>query len=281
MRLIRYGEINQEKPGLVDDQGQIRDLSAHIDDINGDTLSNVNLAKLAALNIEELAIVEGNPRIGPCVGKVGKIICVGLNFSDHAAESGMDVPPEPTIFFKSTTSIIGPNDDVLIPKGGTKTDGEVELAIVIGEEASYVDEDEALDYIAGYALFNDLSERAFQMERSGQWVKGKSCNTFGPLGPWMVTKDTVGDVDNLDMALDLNGGEFQRGNTSTMVFKVPYLVSHISQFMTLQPGDIISTGTPPGVGFGRTPPVYLKAGDTLELSIEKLGTQKQNVLDTL
>ena len=277
MKFLRYGEAGQEKPGILDADGAIRDLSAHVSDLSGAALAPDALAKLGAVDVNSLPKVEGNPRLGPCVAGTGKFICIGLNYADHAAESGMAVPPEPAIFMKATSAIVGPNDDVLIPRGSEKTDWEVELGIVIGKTAKYVSEDDALDYVAGYCTLHDVSERAFQIERSGQWTKGKSCDTFGPTGPWLVTKDEVADPQNLKMWLTLNGETMQDGSTKTMVYGVRYLVSYLSQFMSLQPGDIISTGTPPGVGMGMKPPRYLKAGDVVELGIEGLGTQKQNV----
>ncbi|MEJ5900922.1 fumarylacetoacetate hydrolase family protein [Ochrobactrum teleogrylli] len=277
MKFLRYGEAGQEKPGILDADGAIRDLSAHVSDLSGAALAPEALAKLGAVDVNSLPKVEGNPRLGPCVAGTGKFICIGLNYADHAAESGMAVPPEPVIFMKATSAIVGPNDDVLIPRGSEKTDWEVELGIVIGKTAKYVSEDDALDYVAGYCTLHDVSERAFQIERAGQWTKGKSCDTFGPTGPWLVTKDEVADPQNLKMWLTLNGETMQDGSTKTMVYGVRYLVSYLSQFMSLQPGDIISTGTPPGVGMGMKPPRYLKAGDVVELGIEGLGTQKQNV----
>ncbi|KAB0572607.1 MULTISPECIES: fumarylacetoacetate hydrolase family protein [Brucella] len=277
MKFLRYGETGQEKPGLLDADGNIRDLSAHVSDLSGAVLSPEALAKLGSLDVNALPKVEGNPRLGPCVAGTGKFICIGLNYADHAAESGMAVPPEPVIFMKATSAIVGPNDDLLIPRGSEKTDWEVELGIVIGKTAKYVSEDDALDYVAGYCTLHDVSERAFQIERAGQWTKGKSCDTFGPTGPWLVTKDEVADPQNLGMWLKVNGETMQDGSTKTMVYGVRHLVSYLSQFMSLQPGDIISTGTPPGVGMGMKPPRYLKAGDVVELGIEGLGTQKQNV----
>ncbi|KAB2773569.1 fumarylacetoacetate hydrolase family protein [Brucella anthropi] len=277
MKFLRYGETGQEKPGLLDADGNIRDLSAHVGDLSGAALAPDALAKLGAIDINSLPKVEGNPRLGPCVAGTGKFICIGLNYADHAAESGMAVPPEPVIFMKATSAIVGPNDDLLIPRGSEKTDWEVELGIVIGKTAKYVSEDDALDYVAGYCTLHDVSERAFQIERAGQWTKGKSCDTFGPTGPWLVTKDEVADPQNLGMWLKVNGETMQDGSTKTMVYGVRHLVSYLSQFMSLQPGDIISTGTPPGVGMGMKPPRYLKAGDVVELGIEGLGTQKQNV----
>ena len=277
MKLLRYGPKGAEAPGILGADGQIRDLSGIVSDINTAVLGDDSLKRLAAIDPNDLPIVKGTPRLGPCVSGVGKIICIGLNYSDHAAESGMEVPPEPVIFFKATSAIIGPNDDVYIPRASEKTDWEVELAVVIGERASYVSEDDAMNHVAGYCVFNDLSERAFQLERSGQWVKGKSCDTFGPLGPWLVTKDEVADPHNLHMTLDVNGHRYQDGSSATMVYQIPHLVHYLSQFMTLEPGDVISTGTPPGVGLGQNPQVYLKEGDVMDLSIEGLGSQRQTV----
>ena len=275
MKLVRYGEKGQERPGMIDSEGNIRAIDALVDDIAGEGLSPRSLGKLSQAALNQLPLVQGAPRLGPCVGDVGKIICIGLNYSDHAAESGMDVPEEPVIFFKATSSIIGPNDEVLIPRGSVKTDWEVELGVVIGKTASYVDEADAMDHVAGYCVINDLSEREFQLERSGQWVKGKSCDTFCPLGPWLVTRDEIKDPSNLKMKLSVNDHQYQNGSTATMVFKIPFLISYLSQYMSLHPGDVISTGTPPGVGLGQNPPIYLKAGDVMELSIEGLGVQKQ------
>ena len=275
MKLLRYGATGAEKPGLLHSDGTIRDLSAVVGDIVGDTLSDASLAAVAALDHGALPVVTGDPRLGPCVGGVGKMICVGLNYSDHAAESGMDVPAEPILFFKATSAICGPNDDVIIPRGSEKSDWEVELGVVIGKHSLYVDEGDAMDHVAGYCIVNDMSERAFQFERSGQWVKGKSADTFGPTGPWMVTRDEVADPQNLGMWLEVDGHRYQDGSTQTMVFGVAHLVSHISQFMSLQPGDIISTGTPPGVGSGQSPQIFLKPGQTMHLGIEGLGEQKQ------
>ena len=277
MKFLRFGETGQEKPGLLDADGNIRDLSAHVSDLSGAVLNPEALAKLGSLDVNALPKVEGNPRLGPCVAGTGKFICIGLNYSDHAAETGATVPPEPIIFMKATSAIVGPNDDLLIPRGSEKTDWEVELGIVIGKTAKYVSEEDALDYVAGYCTLHDVSERAFQIERAGQWTKGKSCDTFGPTGPWLVTKDEVADPQNLKMWLTVNGETMQDGSTKTMVYGVRHLVSYLSQFMSLQPGDIISTGTPPGVGMGMKPPRYLKAGDVVELGIEGLGSQKQNV----
>ena len=277
MKLLRYGQLGQEKPGLMF-EGSIRDLSGHIDDLSGDALSVASLAKLRAINPEDLPIVDGNPRIGACVGDVGKFICIGLNYADHAAESGMDLPEEPVIFFKATSAIMGPNDTVHIPRNSVKTDWEVELGVVIGKEAKYISEDEALDHVAGYCVVNDLSERDFQLHRSGQWVKGKSADTFGPIGPWLVTRDEITDPQNLKMHLDVNHHRYQDGSTETMHFGVATVIAHLSQFMSLQPGDVISTGTPPGVGMGQKPETYLKPGDVMDLGIEGLGSQRQEVI---
>jgi ureidoglycolate lyase len=278
MKLLRYGAPSAEKPGLLDDDGAIRDLSGVIDDLSGDVLSDEGLEKLRQLDPNSLPLVEGNPRLGVCVGQVGKFVCIGLNYADHAAEAGMDLPAEPVIFFKATSSIMGPNDTIEIPRGSVKTDWEVELGVVIGKEAKYVSEADAIDHIAGYCVINDLSERDFQLHRSGQWVKGKSADTFGPIGPWLVTRDEVNDPQNLPMYLEVNGHRYQDGSTRTMHFGVATVISHLSQFMSLQPGDIISTGTPPGVGMGQTPQTYLKPGDKVELGIEGLGVQRQGVI---
>ncbi|MBL1242579.1 MAG: fumarylacetoacetate hydrolase family protein [OCS116 cluster bacterium] len=277
MKLLRVGETGAEKPAILDKDGNIRDLSSHIYDIENDALSAASLAKINALNLNDLPIIDSDSRIGACVGNVGKIICVGLNFADHAAETGADIPSEPVLFFKSTTSICGPNDEILIPRGSEKTDWEVELAVIIGKKATYVDEADAMDHVAGYAVMNDLSERAFQLERGTQWSKGKSADTFGPLGPWMVTKDEITDPQNLNMWLDVDEHRYQQGTTKTMVFGVAHLIHYISQFMTLMPGDVISTGTPPGVGLGQKPPIYLRVGQKMSLGIEGLGEQHQLV----
>ncbi len=277
MKLLRFGDFQKERPGVLDADGRIRDLSDAIGDVNGAAISPESLKRLAALKLETLPVVEGSPRLGAPVAGVGKFIAVGLNFSDHAKESNMAVPSEPVLFTKATSSIVGPNDPVVLPKGATKGDWEVELGVVIGTEARYVEEDHALDYIAGYCVVNDVSERGFQLERGSQWDRGKGCDTFGPLGPYLVTRDDVPDPQNLDMWLDLNGQRMQTGNTRTMIFGVKHLVSYISRFMTLLPGDIVTTGTPPGVGLGRKPPVYLKPGDVMTLGIEKLGEQRQEV----
>ena len=279
MKLLRYGTPGQERPGLLDAQGQVRDLSGIIDDVNGKTISAEILAQLAALDIESLPLVDKNLRLGPCVNQVGKFICIGLNYADHAAESGLAVPAEPVVFMKATSAITGPNDPVIKPRNSTKLDWEVELGIVIGKHASYVEEGDAMDYIAGYCVINDVSEREFQLERGGQWDKGKGCDSFGPLGPYLVTKDEVPDPLNLNLWLKVNGKTFQNGSTNQMVFGPAFLVHYLSQFMSLQPGDVISTGTPPGVGLGQKPPVYLNVGDVMELGIEGMGVQKQVVVD--
>ena len=277
MKLLRVGDLGQEKPAILDSEGVIRDLSAHVADIDGDFFAQGNQQKIAALDLNSLPILDNNLRKGAVISKVGKFICVGLNYADHAAESGMDVPSEPVLFMKATSSIIGPNDTVELPPKSEKSDWEVELGVVIGKEAKYVSEADALDYVAGYCVVNDLSEREYQIERQGQWCKGKGCDTFGPIGPYLVTTDEVKDTGNLGLWLELNGERVQDGNTNTMVYKVPFLVHYISQFMSLQPGDIISTGTPPGVGLGMTPPKYLKEGDVMRLGIDGLGEQLQTV----
>jgi 2-keto-4-pentenoate hydratase/2-oxohepta-3-ene-1,7-dioic acid hydratase in catechol pathway len=277
VKLVRYGEAGNERPGMIDADGNIRDLSAHLADVAGKAIDPASLESLARLDPNTLPLVDGSPRLGPCVAGTGKFICIGLNYSDHAAETGATVPPEPIIFMKATSAIVGPNDDLLIPRGSQKTDWEVELGIVIGRKAKYVSEAEALDYVAGYCVVHDVSERAFQAERQGQWTKGKSCDTFGPTGPWLVTKDEVPDPQNLPMWLKVNGETMQDGSTTTMVYGAAFLVSYLSQFMSLLPGDVISTGTPPGVGMGMKPPRYLKAGDVVELGIEGLGSQRQQV----
>ncbi len=278
MKLLRYGALGAEKPGALDEAGNIRDLSGVIGDVAGETLSDASIAKLRATDLESLPLVEGNPRLGACVGQVGKFICIGLNYADHAAESGMALPEEPVIFFKATSAICGPNDDIEIPRNSVKSDWEVELGVVIGKHTKYVTKEEALDHVAGYCVVNDLSERDFQLHRSGQWVKGKSCDTFGPIGPWLVTRDEVPDPQNLSMYLEVNGHRYQDGSTNTMHFDVATVISHLSQFMSLQPGDVISTGTPPGVGMGQSPETYLNPGDRMELGIEGLGVQTQNVV---
>lgn len=275
MKLMRVGQPGLEKPAILDADGKIRDLSAHVKDIGGEAISPEGLEKIAKIDLSTLPVLVED-RIGACVAGTGKFICIGLNYSDHAAETGAKVPPEPVIFMKATSAIVGPNDDVIIPRGSEKTDWEVELGVVIGKTAKYVSEAEALDYVAGYCVSHDVSERAFQSERQGQWTKGKSCDTFGPIGPWLVTKDEVSDPQNLGMWLKVNGETMQNGSSKTMVYGVANVVSYLSQFMSLHPGDVISTGTPPGVGLGMKPPRFLKAGDTVELGIEGLGTQKQS-----
>ena len=277
MKLLRYGPQGTEKPGMMAADGTIRDLSGHIDDLAGAELSDAALDQLRAIDVNSLPVVEGSARLGPCVGNIGKFVCIGLNYADHAAESGMALPEEPVIFFKATSAITGPNDDVEIPRHSVKTDWEVELGVVIGKVAKYISKKEALDHVAGYCVINDLSERDFQLHRSGQWVKGKSADTFGPIGPWMVTRDEVPDPQNLAMYLEVNGHRYQDGSTKTMHFDVATIVSHLSQFMSLQPGDVISTGTPPGVGMGQKPETYLKPGDVIKLEIEGLGKQRQKV----
>jgi len=278
VKLVRYGPRGQEKPGMLDAAGGLRDLSAHVADIAGPVLSPEGLDSLRALDPESLPLVEGAPRLGPCVGAVGKFLCIGLNYADHAAESGLTVPPEPVVFTKATSAICGPDDDVMIPRGSMKTDWEVELAIVIGTAAKYVSEEDAPRHIAGYCVVNDVSEREFQLERHGTWDKGKGCDTFGPIGPWLVTADEIADPNNLHMWLEVNGKRFQDGSTATMVYRPAFLVSYLSNFMSLQPGDVISTGTPPGVGMGQKPPLFLQPGDRMELGIEGLGVQHQRVI---
>ncbi|MCA0045042.1 fumarylacetoacetate hydrolase family protein [Celeribacter litoreus] len=273
MKFVRYGETGAEKPGVVDADGRIRDLSSHVSDISGAALSDLH--KFARLDLDSLPVVEGDVRFGPCVGGTGKFICIGLNFADHAEESGMAVPEEPVIFAKYTSAICGPNDPIIIPRGAEKVDWEVELGLVIGKPAKYVEEANALEYLAGYCLINDVSERGYQLERGGQWSKGKSSDNFGPTGPWLVTPDEIDDPDNLAMWLDVNGERMQDGTTANMIYKPAFLISYLSQFFTLHPGDIISTGTPAGVGMGMTPQTYLKAGDVVELGVEGLGTQRQ------
>lgn len=284
MKLLRYGPVGQEKPGLLDGSGRVRDLSAHVADMAGAALLPEVLARIAALDVEKLPLVAGIPqqdlRLGPCVGAVGKFICIGLNYADHAAEGGMQVPPEPVIFNKWTSAIIGPDDNVEIPRGSVKTDWEVELGVIIGRGGKYIEEADALSHVAGYCVVNDVSEREYQFDRSGTWDKGKGCDTFGPTGPWLVTPDEAGDIDNLNMWLEVDGRRFQNGTTATMVYRVPFLISYVSRFMSLQPGDVISTGTPPGVGMGQKPPVYLKGGEVMRLGIDGLGIQTQHVVKT-
>ncbi|MDQ0010275.1 2,4-diketo-3-deoxy-L-fuconate hydrolase [Luteibacter jiangsuensis] len=278
MKLVRFGAPGKETPGLVDDSGQLRDLSGVVADIAGDVLGNAGLRRLAAIDPATLPIVKGEPRLGTPVGGIGKMICVGMNYADHAAETNAPVPEQPVLFMKATSAIGGPNDTVVIPRGSVKTDWEVELGVIIGEVTRDVRIDDAMKHVAGYAVINDLSEREFQLEHGGQWVKGKSCDTFGPIGPWLVTRDEVPDPQNLSLWLEVNGHRYQNGNTRTMVFGVARLVSYISRYMTLMPGDVISTGTPAGVGLGLKPPTYLKPGDVIELGIERLGRQRQDVV---
>jgi len=278
MKLLRYGPKGAEKPGILDADGNIRDLSGQITDIANGDLSDEVLDSLKGLNVTTLPKVEGKPRIGPCVGSVGKFICIGLNYADHAAESGLPLPEEPLVFMKTTSAICGPNDDVEIPRGSEKTDWEVELGVVIGKTAKYVGEDDALDHVAGYCVVNDVSERDFQLHRTGQWTKGKSHDTFGPIGPWLVTRDEVSNPESLALYCAINGTRHQDGNTKTLHFGIATIISHLSQFMTLEPGDIIATGTPPGVGMGLIPPTYLKSGDVMELGVQGLGTQRQNLV---
>ena len=275
MKLLRVGTKGHERPAILDLNENIRDLISLLDDITGATLSDEVLSKIRAIDLSTLPILSADSRIGPCVGNVGKFICIGLNYSDHAKESGMEIPSEPVIFMKATSAINGPNDNIEIPPNSEKSDWEVELGLVIGKEAKYINEADAMQHIAGFCVINDLSERHYQLECEGQWVKGKSCDTYGPIGPWMVTRDEISDMENLPMWLEVNGHRYQQGNTDTMVFKPAYIVSYLSQFMSLQPGDIISTGTPPGVGFGQRPEVYLKRGDKITLGIEGLGEQHQ------
>jgi len=277
MKLVRFGEMGAEKPGQMDGD-TLRDLSGHLDDITGATLNDTTLKRLRAIDPATLPAVTGNPRIGACVGNIGKFLCIGLNYSDHAAEMGMEIPNHPILFIKANSAIVGPNDDVVIPRGATQADWEVELGVVIGATAKYVSAVNALDYVAGYCVINDVTERHFQAHLSGQWTKGKSCDTFGPTGPWLVTRDEIPDPQNLAMSLDVNGKRMQTGNTATMIFSVAEIIEHLSGLMTLHPGDVISTGTPPGIGSGMKPePVFLNVGDVMELSIEGLGQQRQKV----
>lgn len=280
MKLLRYGEKGQERPALLDADGRLRDLSAHISDIAGDALLPQNLARLQELDPASLPLVPGNPRLGACVGQVGKFICIGLNYADHAAETGAPIPDEPIIFNKWTSAIVGPNDTIEIPRHSTKTDWEVELGVVIGQGGRYIEESQAMQHVAGYCVINDVSEREFQLERGGTWDKGKGCDTFGPLGPWLVSRDEIADPHQLSIWLEVDGHRYQNGNTRTMIFQIPKLISYLSQFMSLQPGDVISTGTPPGVGLGVKPtPVYLKPGQKIRLGIEGLGEQNQTTVD--
>lgn len=278
MKLLRHGPMGAERPGLLAADGTIRDLTGIVPDIGGAVLSDVGLSALRGVDVAALPVVDAATRLGPCVAGTGKFICIGLNYADHAAESGMAVPPEPVIFMKATSAICGPNDPIIIPRGSEKTDWEVELAVIIGTKAKYVSQADALNHVAGFAVANDVSERAFQTERAGQWTKGKSCDNFGQLGPWLVTRDEVADPQDLSMWLTVNGVKVQNGSTKTMVYGVAHVVSYLSQFMTLHPGDVISTGTPPGVGMGMKPPRYLKAGDVVELGISGLGQQRQDVI---
>lgn len=278
MKLLRYGRIGQEKPGTLSDEGKILDLSAIVPDISSITLANHALERIREVDPASLPVVDGEPRIGACVGGVGKFVCIGLNYSDHAAESGMAMPAEPVIFMKATSSIMGPHDNVVMPRGSKKTDWEVELGVVIGKKAKYVSEQDALSHVAGYCVVNDVSERAYQLEGTGQWVKGKSADSFGPIGPWLVTPDEVPDPQNLALWLEVDAHRYQNGNTATMIFRVAHLVSYLSRFMSLQPGDIISTGTPPGVAMGMKPPKYLRPGSTMRLGVEGLGVQTQRVV---
>lgn len=278
MKLLRHGPSGSEKPGLMHTDGTIRDLSGLVPDIAGAVISDTGLESLRAVDPATLPVVDAKTRLGPCVAGTGKFICIGLNYADHAAESGMAVPPEPVIFMKATSAICGPNDPIIIPRTSVKTDWEVELAVIIGKKAKYVTEADALSYVAGYAVTNDVSERAFQTERAGQWTKGKSCDNFGQIGPWLVTRDEVADPQNLSMWLNVNGESKQNGSTKTMVYGAAFVVAYLSQFMTLHPGDVISTGTPPGVGMGMIPQQFLKAGDVVELGIMGLGQQRQDVI---
>ncbi|WP_113156908.1 fumarylacetoacetate hydrolase family protein [Nitratireductor sp. OM-1] len=278
MKLLRYGPAGQEKPGMLAADGTLRDLSGTVADIAGDVISPEGLERLRAIDPQSLPVVEGEPRLGPCVAGLQKIVCIGLNYSDHAAETGAEPPEEPIIFAKALNALCGPNDDVEMPRGSTALDWEVELAVIIGKKTKYVSEADAMDHVAGFAIMNDVSERNFQTKRSGQWTKGKSHDTFGPLGPWLVTRDEVADPHNLDMWLDVNGERRQTGNSNTLIFNVPHVIAYLSQFMTLMPGDVISTGTPPGVGMGMKPPQYLKPGDVMTLSIAGLGEQRQTVV---
>ncbi|EMB4111860.1 fumarylacetoacetate hydrolase family protein [Serratia nevei] len=279
MKLLRYGQPGQERPGMLDTQGRLRDLSQHIADVGGAALLPASLAKLRALDSATLPLVEGQPRLGACVGGIGKFICIGLNYADHAAETGAAIPEEPVVFNKWTSAVIGPYDRVEIPRGSQKTDWEVELGVVIGQGGRYISEADAMRHVAGYCVINDVSEREYQIERGGTWDKGKGCDTFGPIGPWLVTADEIADPHSLNLWLEVDGKRYQDGNTSTMIFRIPQIVSYLSRFMSLQPGDVISTGTPPGVGMGQKPqPVYLRAGQTMRLGIEGLGEQRQQTV---
>ena len=280
MKLLRYGEVGAEKPGMLDDQGDIRDLSTIVSDISPAIIDAGDLNGLKSIDLTSLPRVEGNPRLGPCVGQIGKFVCIGLNYSDHAKETGMPIPTEPIVFMKTTSSISGPDDDIELIRGSVKTDWEVELGIVVGKHTKYVSEENALDHVAGYCVVNDVSERQWQLEQGGQWIKGKSGDTYGPIGPWFVTRDEIPDPQNLDLWLEVNDKRHQDGNTRTMIFPVSTIISYLSQCMSLQPGDGIATGTPPGVGQGMKPPVYLRAGDRLRLGVEGLGIQQQTVIDS-
>ena len=279
MKLLRYGSVGNEKPGLLDQDGSIRDLSSVINDIDGETLSPRSIEQLSGIEPESLPTVTGEPRLGTCVGNIGKLVCIGLNYSDHAKESGMAIPTEPIVFMKAISAISGPNDNIELIRESEKTDWEVELGIVIGSHTKYVTEDDALDHVAGYCVVNDISERHWQLERQGNWTKGKSGDTYGPIGPWMVTRDEVSDPQALDLWLDVNGQRMQDGNTETMIFSVKTIVSYLSQCMSLQPGDVIATGTPPGVGQSMNPPVFLKAGDKVQTCVAGLGIQNQTVVE--
>ena len=279
MKLLRYGQPGQERPGMLDAQGRLRDLSQHIADVGGAALLPASLAKLRELDSATLPLVEGQPRLGACVGGIGKFICIGLNYADHAAETGAAIPEEPVVFNKWTSAVIGPHDRVEIPRGSQKTDWEVELGVVIGQGGRYISEADAMRHVAGYCVINDVSEREYQIERGGTWDKGKGCDTFGPIGPWLVTVDEIADPHSLNLWLEVDGKRYQDGNTSTMIFRIPQIVSYLSRFMSLQPGDVISTGTPPGVGMGQKPqPIYLRAGQTMRLGIEGLGEQRQQTV---
>jgi len=278
MKLLRVGEVGSEKPAILDSDNNIRDLSNYVGDIDGSTINSAGLKLIEEINLEELPVVSSDVRIGPCIGSVGKYVCIGLNYSDHAEEANMPIPSEPIIFFKAPSCISGPYDAIVLPKSAEKVDWEVELCVVIGAEAKYVSEQEAMNYVAGFCVANDVSERHFQLERGGQWVKGKSADSFGPIGPWLVTKDEVQDCQNLSLYLEVDGRRYQDGSTGTMIFNVPHIVSYVSHFMSLQPGDIIATGTPPGVGMGQDPQTYLKAGQVVTASVEGLGTQRQLVV---
>lgn len=278
MKLLRYGNAGSERPGLLDSNGKLRDLSAHVTDIDGDTLQPATLNALRQLDPHSLPLVSGEPRLGACVARSGKFICIGLNYADHAAETGAEIPKEPVVFSKWTSAIVGPNDDVEIPRDSVKTDWEVELGVVIGTGGRYISEADAMAHVAGYCVINDVSEREFQIERGGTWDKGKGCDTFGPIGPWLVTADEIPDPHQLNLWLEVDGRRYQNGNTRTMIFRIPEIISYLSRFMSLQPGDIISTGTPPGVGLGQKPPLYLKAGQVMHLGIEGLGEQRQKTV---